>query len=87
MQGNNAEERVIIDGSQIPGRRCDRLCARRLPLPAARADHQRLQRRRFGLRADTSGNPVVGDLIQGNSIGDYFIYPVDPERELLAVPG
>ena len=27
---------------------------------------------------DTSGNPVVGDLIQGNSIGDYFIYPVDP---------
>ena len=53
LQGNNAEERVIIDGSQIPD--CvpspDRLCARRLPLPASRADHQRLQRRRFGLRA------------------------------------
>ena len=28
---------------------------------------------------DNSGNPVVGDLIQGNSIGDYFVYPVDPE--------
>ena len=28
---------------------------------------------------DTSGNPVVGDLIQGNSIGDYYIYPVDPD--------
>ena len=24
-------------------------------------------------------NPVVGNLIQGNSIGDYFLYPVDPE--------
>ena len=57
----------------------DRFCARRLPLPASRADHQRLQRRRFGLHARHLGNPVVGDLIQGNSIGDYFLYPVDPE--------
>ena len=22
---------------------------------------------------------MVGDLIQGNSIGDYFVYPVDPD--------
>jgi hypothetical protein len=27
---------------------------------------------------DASGSPNVGDLIQGNSIGNYFVYPVDP---------
>ena len=79
LQGNNAEERVIIDGSQIPG-----------PTPTTGfvldASHSLLR----GLiisgfsvgvsvsALDTSGNPVVGDLIQGNSIGDYYTYPVDP---------
>ena len=28
---------------------------------------------------DTNHNPVVGDLIQGNSIGDYYTYPVDTD--------
>ena len=78
--GNNAEERVIIDGSQIP----------RAPTPTIGfeldASHCLLR----GLiisgfnvgvsvpALDSSNNPVVGDLIQGNSIGDYFTYPVDP---------
>ena len=31
---------------------------------------------------DSSGNPNVGDLIQGNFIGDYFVYPVDTNTGL-----
>jgi hypothetical protein len=29
--------------------------------------------------ADAAGNPILGDLIQGNFIGDYVFYPVDPQ--------
>lgn len=75
-QGNNAEERVIIDGSQTTG-------ATGFVLDASHSLLRGLIISGFSVGVsvpalDSSGNPVVGDLIQGNSIGDYFVYPVDP---------
>ena len=80
MQGNNAEERVIIDGSQIPAASA----ATGFVLDASHSLLRGLIISGFSVGVsvsalDTSNNPVVGDLIQGNSIGDYFLYPVDPE--------
>ncbi|HMF37316.1 MAG TPA: Calx-beta domain-containing protein, partial [Isosphaeraceae bacterium] len=73
--GNNAEERVIIDGSQTTG-------ATGFVLDASHCLLRGLIISGFSVGVsvsalDTSGNPVVGDLIQGNSIGDYYTYPVD----------
>src|SRR5271157_1967065 len=80
LQGNNAEERVIIDGSQIPAASA----ATGFVLDASHSLLRGLIISGFSVGVsvsalDTSKNPVVGDLIQGNSIGDYFLYPVDPE--------
>ena len=80
LQGNNAEERVIIDGSQIPAASA----ATGFVLDASHCLLRGLIISGFSVGVsvsalDTSGNPVVGDLIQGNSIGDYFTYPVDPD--------
>ena len=51
LQGNNAEERVIIDGSQIPAASAATgFVLDASHSPASRADHQRVQRRRFGPR-------------------------------------
>ncbi len=79
-QGNNAEQRVIIDGSHIPS--ADK--ATGFVLDASHSLLRGLIITGFNVgvsvsATDTSGNPVVGDLIQGNSIGDYFLYPVDSE--------
>jgi len=79
--GNNAEERVIIDGSQIPAASA----ATGFVLDASHSLLRGLIISGFSVGVsvsalDTSGNPVVGDLIQGNSIGDYYTYPVDPNR-------
>src|SRR5271157_1334351 len=77
--GNNAEDRVIIDGSQIPAASA----ATGFVLDASHCLLRGLIISGFSVGVsvsalDTSGNPVVGDLIQGNSIGDYYTYPVDP---------
>ena len=80
--GNDAHARVIVDGSQIN---------RELyPAPTGfvvDASHSLLR----GLiisgfdvgvsvpQLDISGNPNTGSWIQGNFIGDYVLYPVDPQ--------
>jgi hypothetical protein len=79
-QGNDAEQRVIIDGSHIPAASA----ATGFVLDASDSLLRGLIITGFNVGVsvsalDTSKNPVVGDLIQGNSIGDYFLYPVDPE--------
>ena len=76
--GNNAEERVIIDGSQIPAASA----ATGFVLDASHCLLRGLIISGFSVGVsvsapDISKNPVVGDLIQGNSIGDYFVYPVN----------
>ncbi len=78
LQGNNAQERVIIDGSQVPISNTDIGFA----LDASHSLLRGLIITGFDVGVsvfalDTSNNPVVGDLIQGNSIGDYFLYLVD----------
>ena len=74
LQGNNAEERVIIDGSQIASSPTDI----GFVLDASHSLLRGLIISGFNVGVSVD-NPVVGDLIQGNSIGDYFLYPVDPE--------
>jgi hypothetical protein len=74
--GNNAEARLIIDGSGTGG-------ATGFVLDASHSTLRGLIIDGFGVgvsvpHLDPSGNPIVGDLIQGNFIGDYFVYPVDP---------
>src|SRR5271157_3506666 len=82
IDGNNAESRVIIDGSQIN--------TTTFPDPTGfvlDASHSTLRGLiidGFGVgvsvpQLDSSGNPnFFGNLIQGNSIGKYLEYPVDP---------
>ena len=69
---------MIIDGSQIRGLRHG------FVLDASHSLLRGLIISGFSVGVsvpalDTSRNPVVGDLIQGNSIGDYFTYPVDTD--------
>ena len=80
IDGNNAHARVIIDGSQTGGMTGFVLKASHSTLRGLIIDG-------FGVgvsvpQVDSSGNPNVGDLIQGNFIGDYFVYPVDPNTGL-----
>ena len=80
LQGNNAEERVIIDGSQI--NRTAYPDPTGFVLDASDSLLRGLIISGFSVGVsvsalDTSGNSVVGDLIQGNSIGDYYTYRVD----------
>src|SRR5271157_407471 len=82
IDGNNAESRVIIDGSQIN--------TTTFPDPTGfvlDASHSTLRGLiidGFGVgvsvpQLDSSGNPnFFGDSIQGNFIGKYLEYPVDP---------
>ncbi len=78
--GNNAKDRVIIDGSQIP----PGPLTTGFVLDASHCLLRGLIISGFNVGVSvsvplpTSDNPVVGDFIQGNSIGDYFVYPVDP---------
>ena len=78
-QGNNAEQRVIVDGSRIPISPTDT----GFVIDASHSLLRGLIITGFNVGVsvsalDVNQNPVVGDLIQGNSIGDYFLYPVDP---------
>ncbi|MGA7499297.1 MAG: Calx-beta domain-containing protein [Isosphaeraceae bacterium] len=76
IDGNNAEARVIIDGSQIN--------TTAFPDPAGfmlEALHSTLSGLvidGFGVGVSVPNPSYVGDLIQGNFIGKYLEYPVDP---------
>jgi hypothetical protein len=75
--GDNAQDRVIIDGSQLPSGSTG------FVLDASHSILRGLDIVNFSVGVmvpalDTSNNPVVGTLIQGNFIGDYLYYPVDP---------
>ena len=69
--GNNAQIRVIINGSQTGER--NRLRARCLAL---RLDGLIIDG--FGIGVSVPNPADVGNLIQGNFIGNYLLYPVDP---------
>jgi hypothetical protein len=75
--GNNARMRVIIDGSGLTG-------ATGIVLGSSHSIIRGLILTGFDvgineLPVDGAGNPITGNLIQGNSIGDFFYYPVDPQ--------
>jgi hypothetical protein len=76
INGNDAHARVILDGSQTGG-------GTGLVLAASHSTVRGLIIDGFGVgisvpSTDINGKPVVGDLIQGNYIGKYVVYPVDP---------
>ena len=78
IDGNNAEQRIIITSTlnsaaaNAPG----------FVLESSHSELRGLIVTGFTVGVDVAQgtNPTapVGDLIQGNSIGDYFVYPVDP---------
>jgi parallel beta-helix repeat protein len=78
--GNNAHARVIIDGSQTGGGTGFQLEAPQCVVRGLAIDG-------FGIgvsvpRFDASGNLNVGNVIQGNFIGRYLEYLVDPDTGL-----
>ena len=69
--GNNAALRVIVDGSGTGG-------ATGFVLDASQSILRGLIITGFGVGVSVPNPGVVGDLIQGNEIGGYFLFPVDP---------
>ena len=69
--GNNATPRVIIDGSQTGG-------ATGFVLDASNSILRGLIITGFGVGVSVPNPHDVGVLIQGNEIGGYFLFPVDP---------
>ncbi|MGO9600207.1 MAG: Calx-beta domain-containing protein [Isosphaeraceae bacterium] len=81
LDGDNARDRVIIDGSGIAGNKLTNGSVG-FVLDASHSILRGLDIINFGVGVtvpalDTSNSPVVGTLIQGNNIGDYYYYPVD----------
>jgi hypothetical protein len=71
-EGNNAHPRVIIDGSQTGG-------ATGFVLDTSHASVTGLIIHGFGVGISVPSPNDVGNIIQGNYIGKYLVYPVDPE--------
>jgi hypothetical protein len=71
INGNNAQVRVILDGSQTGG-------STGLVLDTSQSIIRGLAIEGFGTGISIPNPTNVGDLIQGNSIGEYLVYPVDP---------
>jgi hypothetical protein len=71
--GNNAHVRVIVDGTQIPGG------GPGLVLDSTDCVVHGLVLDGFTIGISVPRPVDVGNLIQGNSIGAYFLYPVDPK--------
>ena len=69
--GNNAHARVIINGSQTGGGTGFVFDASHCRLDGLIIDG-------FGIGVSVPNPGNVGDLIQGNFIGNYLLYPVDP---------
>jgi hypothetical protein len=73
--GNNAQPRVIIDGSQTGG-------GTGFVLDSSGAMLRGLIIDGFGVGVSVPTAGDVGNLIQGNDIGRYLLYPVDPNSGL-----
>jgi hypothetical protein len=69
--GNNAQVRVILDGSQTGGGTGLMLAASHCLLSGLIIDG-------FGIGVSVPSLADLGNVIQGNSIGNYLLYPVDP---------
>ena len=72
IDGNNAQVRVILDGNQTGG-------STGLVLARSQSIIRGLAIEGFGVGISVPDPTDVGDLIQGNSIGEYLVYPVDPQ--------
>jgi hypothetical protein len=72
LDGNNAQIRVVIDGTETTG-------LTGLVVAASDSIIRGLAIEGFNVGIDIAAPTDVGDLIQGNSIGDYLAYPVDPD--------
>jgi len=75
LDGNSAQVRVIIDGSNIAPGAGDT----GFVLDASDCILRGLAIDGFGVGVSVPNPTNVGDLIQGNFIGDYAVYPVDPQ--------
>jgi hypothetical protein len=72
LDGNNAQIRVVIDGSATSG-------ATGFVLDASNCILRGLAIDGFDVGVSVPSPFDVGDLIQGDDIGQYFVYPVDLE--------
>ncbi len=70
IDGNDAQVRVVLDGSQTGG-------ATGLVLNASQSVIRGLAIEGFGIGISVPEPTDVGDIIQGNFIGPYLAYPVD----------
>ena len=77
IDGNNAIPRVIVDGSRTGG-------ATGFVLDASHSILRGLIIDGFGVGVSVPNPGDVGDLIQGNDIGKYRLFPVDPDDGLAA---
>src|SRR5262245_23676870 len=72
-QGNNARVRVIIDGSAAG------VGATGFELNTSHSVLRGLVITNFGIGVSVPNPGNIGNLIQGNFIGDFFLYPVDTQ--------
>ena len=72
LHGNNATPRVIVEGSQITG------SSTGFEIDASDSIVRGLIVDGFGVGVSVPVKGVVGALIQGNDIGKYPLFPVDP---------
>ncbi|MFI5457958.1 MAG: beta strand repeat-containing protein, partial [Isosphaerales bacterium] len=75
LDGNNAQVRVIVDGSKISSGPLDI----GFVIDASNSILRGLAIEGFGVGVSVPNTTDVGDLIQGNFIGVYVTYPVDPQ--------
>ena len=74
IDGNNAQIRVVIDGAAVPA-----ATDIGFDIDASNSILSGLAIEGFGIGVEVPNPTDVGDMIQGNSIGEYLAYPVDPQ--------
>ena len=75
LSGNNAQVRVIIDGSNVPNNSSDT----GFVINTSNSILRGLAIEGFDVGVSVPNPSNVGNLIQGNFIGRYVTYPVDPQ--------
>ncbi len=75
LSGNNAQVRVIIDGNNVPSNPDDT----GFVIDASNSILRGLNIEGFNVGVSVPNSSNVGNLIQGNFIGRYVTYPVDPQ--------